>query len=593
MIISSYVLRLLQQLTLRRKKQLIILLFLMATTSVVEVVGIGAVVPFLGALVAPDKLSQNELIQQVMINLNISGSKQLLQTLTIFFVVATVIAGAMRLLLLWAQTRLGYAVGTDLSLKIYKKTLYQPYSKHTLRNSSEVISGISNKVNLVVLNVVMPLIAGSSAILIFCGILMALLIIDPIVTTVSSLTFGFIYAFIIVVTRRRLKRNSLRISIEYNRVMKTLQEGLGGIRDVLIDGTQAVYCKLYHSADYPLRKAQASNQFIGASPRFFVEALGVVLIALLAHSLIGREDGVVSAIPTLGAIALGAQRMLPLIQQLYSSWSSFRGSLHSFAEVLDLLEQPMPAYALGEPAQRLPFSKSIKLVNVNFRYSNQSLKVLENINIEINKGLMIGFMGATGSGKSTLLDILMALLEPEQGSLQIDGVVIDQKNFRSWQSNIAHVPQAIFLTDSTVAQNIAFGVPDGEIDYEKVRQAAQQAQIAATIESLEHGYETFVGERGVRLSGGQRQRIGIARALYKSADVIVLDEATSALDNETESAVIETINSLGNNMTILMVAHRISTLKGCDVIYRLKNGRIEGYGNYQDIIAGARMATVR
>ena len=353
-----------------------------------------------------------------------------------------------------------------------------------------------------------------------------------------------------------------------------MQEGLGGIRDVLIDGTQAVYCKIYHSADYPLRKAQASNQFIGASPRFFVEALAVVFIALLAHSLTGLEGGVVSAIPTLGAIALGAQRMLPLIQQLYSSWSSLRGSYDSFAEVLDLIEQPMPAYALREPVQPLPFSKSIKLVNVNFRYSNQTSKVLQNINIEIEKGSMIGFMGATGSGKSTLLDILMALLEPEKGSLQIDGVVINQKNFRAWQSNIAHVPQGIFLTDSTVAKNIAFGVPDGEIDYEKVRRAAKQAQIAATIESMEYGYETFVGERGVRLSGGQRQRIGIARALYKSANVIVFDEATSALDNETESAVIEAINSLDNNMTIIMVAHRISTLKECDLIYRLKNGKI-------------------
>jgi ATP-binding cassette subfamily B protein len=219
--------------------------------------------------------------------------------------------------------------------------------------------------------------------------------------------------------------------------------------------------------------------------------------------------------------------------------------------------------------------------------------VLQNINIEIEKGSMIGFMGATGSGKSTLLDILMALLEPEKGSLQIDGVVINQKNFRAWQSNIAHVPQGIFLTDSTVAKNIAFGVPDGEIDYEKVRRAAKQAQIAATIESMEYGYETFVGERGVRLSGGQRQRIGIARALYKSANVIVFDEATSALDNETESAVIEAINSLDNNMTIIMVAHRISTLKECDLIYRLKNGQIEGHGNYQDIIAGAKIAPVR
>lgn len=562
-----------------------LLLVLMGATSVAEVIGIGAVLPFLGALMSPEKLFQSEHLQQIIVKLNISDPTKLLMPLTVIFIGASVMAGVMRLILLWAQTRLGHAIGADLSIQIYEKTLHQPYAVHASRNSSEVIAGISTKVNIVILNTVLPLIAATSSLLLFLGILTALILIDPVVALTAFLTFGAVYAVIMVMTRNQLKRNSKLISQEHGRVMKALQEGLGGIRDVLIDGTQSVYCKIYRSADLPLRRAQANNQFIGASPRFLIEALGVVMIASLAYVLTGQEEGAIAAIPLLGGLAIGAQRLLPVLQQFYASWSSLRGSHASLNDVLTLIEQPMPDHALIKCIKPIQFSRFIRLENVNFRYSKKTPQVLKNINIEIEKGTMIGFMGTTGSGKSTLLDILMALFEPESGVLKVDETPINQQNLRAWQSQIAHVPQSIFITDTSITENIAFGVPLEEIDFERVRQAAQLANIADTIESWEHGFDTLVGERGVRLSGGQLQRIGLARALYKTAELIILDEATSALDNDTESAVMRAINGLGKDITVIMVAHRLSTLKDCDVIYELQDGQIVRSGTFEDIIS--------
>ena len=576
--------RLWAQLALHRKKQLALLLVIMVITSFAEVVSIGVVLPFLGVLVSPERVFANAYIQPIVTSLQITEPNQLLLPLTLFFIAAAIFSAGMRIALIWTQTWLGHSIGADLSAQIYEKTLYQPYAVHSSRSSSKVIAGISGKIGSVVYSILLPLLSAASSTLILVMIMTMLIAIDPVVALLSFSIFSAVYAVIMVLSRKRLAQNSRRISRESNLAVKALQEGLGGIRDVLIDGTQAVYCKIYREADLPLRKAQSNNQIISASPRFLIEGLGTVIIAALAYELTSREGGVAEAIPLLGALAIGAQRLLPLLQQLYSSWSSLRGGQESLNDILSLLEQPLPAYARAPANEPIPFRKSIRLDSISFRYADQTPWVLRDINLEIPKGARVGFMGTTGSGKSTLLDILMALLSPEKGSLIVDETTINEKNFRDWQSHIAHVPQSIFLADTSVAENIAFGVPRQQIDYERVEKAAQQAQIAKTIESWEKGYKTLVGERGVRLSGGQRQRVGIARALYKQVDVIVFDEATSALDNETESAVMAAIEAISNQITMLKVAHRLSTLKACDIIYELEAGRIRRHGNYREMV---------
>lgn len=567
----------------RRKMQFGALLVLMVIASFAEVISIGAALPFLAALTDPDQLFQTAAIQPLIRIFDLSKPLQLILPLTILFGFAAVFAGAMRLLMLWASTRLAFAAGADLSMDIYRRTLYQPYEIHCARNSSEVINGISTKANGVIYNMILPVLTLISSTVVMIAILIALFFVQPVVALAAFFGFGLIYLSIIFITRKQLLIDSELIARESSAVIKSLQEGLGGIRDVLIDGSQAAYCKIYRDADLPLRRAQGNNQFIAQSPRYALEALGMLLIAFLAFALSQSNDGVASAIPILGALALGAQRLLPVLQQAYSSWINVSGTQASLRDILKFLDQPLPAYADDLDLQSMFFEKEISLSRLYFRYRPETSWVLKDLNLTIKKGSRVGFVGTTGSGKSTLLDIVMGLLQPSKGELSIDGAVLTLKNQRSWQAHIAHVPQAIFLADSTVEENIAFGIPRGQINFDKVREVAKKAQIAHVIDGLPEGYQTHVGERGVRLSGGQRQRIGIARALYKDADVIIFDEATSALDTETEEAVMEAIEGLSKDLTILIIAHRLSTLRTCTQVVDLEGGRIKRIGSYADI----------
>lgn len=568
----------------RRRRQFGLLLLLMLVASFAEIVSIGAVLPFLGVLTAPERVFEHAAVQPLIQALGLTEPAQLLMPLSIAFGVATLMAGAMRLLLLWASTRLSFATGADLGISIYRRTLYQPYAVHCARNSSEVISGIADKANSVIYSVVLPVLTLISSSVMLIVILGALLMVDPVITLVAFGGFGLIYVFIIRLTRKKLLLDSQCRAREGVRVIKAIQEGLGGIRDVLIDGSQATYCQIYRDADLPLRRAQGRSVFIAASPRYGMEALGMVLIAALAYSLTQSAEGVGKAIPILGALALGAQRLLPVLQQAYGAWTQISGSQAELHAALELLDQPLPDYADQPAAKPLPFSNNISLKQISFRYGPHVPYVLEQLDLTIAKGSRVGFVGATGSGKSTLLDIVMGLLQPSDGALEIDGEPITAGNRRAWQAHIAHVPQTIFLADSSIEENIAFGTPKDQIDHQRVRRAAQQAQIAESIESWPEQYQTFVGERGIRLSGGQRQRIGIARALYKQADVIIFDEATSALDSETELAVMQSIEGLSKDLTLLMIAHRITTLKSCTQIVELEGGRIKRVGSYQDLV---------
>ena len=575
--------RLWWHITPHRRRQFLLLLILMFLASLAEIISIGAILPFLGVLTEPSRVFNHALAQPFIHFMGITQAQQMLLPLTIAFGLAALVAGGIRLLLLWANTRLSYATGADLSISIYRRTLYQPYAVHCGRNSSEIINGISSKTVNAISTISHALnILSSSVILI--AILIALLSVNPFIALSAFGGFGLIYVAIIRLTKNQLAINSARISRESTHVIKSLQEGLGGIRDVLIDGSQATYCQIYRNADIPLRRAQGNNSFIGLSPRYGMEALGMLLIAALAYSLATQSDGIAKAIPTLGALALGAQRLLPILQQAYSSWTGIQGGKTSLQDTLELLNQPLPYFADQPIPNPLAFNSRIQIKQLSFRYDPQSQDVLKDINLTIARGGRIGFIGATGSGKSTLLDITMGLLVPTSGVLEIDGQALNPFNFRAWQAHIAHVPQAIFLTDSTIEENIAFGVPVEQIDHKRVRNAAQQAQLSDTIESWPKQYKTFVGERGVRLSGGQRQRIGIARALYKQADVIIFDEATSALDNETEQAVMEAIHGLSKNLTILIIAHRLSTLKDCTSIVELSSGGISRIGSYEEIV---------
>ncbi len=582
---SSLPKRIWRKISQLRRRQLISLMGVMVITSFAEVISISAVLPFLAVLMTPESVFSSPLIQPLILRLGITEAQQLPLPLTLLFICAALFSGVMRLILLWLQTRLGFAIGADFSTEIYTRTLYQPYSVHVTRNSSEVISAIANKTTSVINYCLLPFLSIISSSLILTAIMVTLIIIDPLVAITVFGSIGITYIAIALGAKKRLNKDSYRISRESNKVIKALQEGLGGIRDVLIDGAQSTYSKIYQDADLPLRRSQANIQIISGAPRFIIESIGMILIALLAYVLTANTDSGSDAVLLLGVLAVSAQRLLPALQLIYHSVSHIRGHQEYLKDILELLEQPMPEYLNKPQIDTISYSKYIELKKVFFRYKENGPWILANANLTIPKGSRIGITGSTGSGKSSMVDLVMGLLQPSQGEIRIDGVLLSRQNSHSWQAHVAHVPQAIFLTDATIAENIAFGLPREKIDYERLKNAAYQAQISRTIESWEKQYDTSVGERGVRLSGGQRQRIGIARALYRQADVIVFDEATSALDYETEEAVIEAIDKIGKHITIIIVAHRLTTLKKCDQIIRLDEGQIECFRNYDEMIS--------
>jgi ABC-type multidrug transport system fused ATPase/permease subunit len=570
----------------RRRLQFAVLFGLIKVASVMEIFSIGAVLPFLGVMIAPEHVYSHPQVQWIVEILGIHAAQELLFPMAAAFMVLVLLSTATRLLVIWATARLTFATGADFSIAIYQRTLYQPYAVHIARNSSEVITGITAKSYRLIHNALLPALTILSSTIMIIMVMSALLAIRPLVSVIAFGGFAGIYVGVIFLVKRRLSRDSELIARETSQIMKTLQEGLGGIRDVIIDSSQDQYCQTYRNADLPLRRADAESTFISLSPRLVVEAMGMVLIVVLAMWLNRQPGGLSTAIPILGALAIGAQRLLPVLQQAYGAWVSIQGNVASVNDAIDLLDQPLPDWALEPVPPPLPYQQRIELRQVSYRYGDGMPEVLQGIGLVIRKGEKIGFIGSTGSGKSTLLDLLMGLLTPTQGQLLIDGEAIGVQNVRAWQACIAHVPQAIFLTDASVEENIAFGVPKSSIDPGRVREAARRAQIADVIEALPEGYASPVGERGVRLSGGQRQRIGIARALYKRASVIVLDEATSALDSATEEAVMSAIAELGPEVTVLMIAHRLTTLSTCDRIIELSEGVIRRQGSYRDIVEG-------
>jgi ABC-type multidrug transport system fused ATPase/permease subunit len=558
----------------------------MFIASVAEMVSIGAVVPFLAALTRPETIFVNSGLSSYLHMFGITSQKALLSLLTFVFIGSAIIAGLLRITLLWATTRLSFITGADLSYDIYRRTLTQPYKVHISRNSSEVITGITTKTSTIIMGLIVPLLSLLSSLGLLVAILIALLVIDPMVSIVSILGFGMIYALFAALSRKRLLENGQHIAEKSNQVVKTLQEGLGGIRNILIDGTHEKFCNEYRKADLQLRYSQGDNLFLSQSPRYGVESLGMVMIGIFAYLMSQQPGGLDSTIPILGAMALGAQRSLPLLQRVYQGWSSLQGGLALLTDILNLLDQDELEGKVSV-AKKMPFQSNIEFTDISFRYGDEkSPWIFKDINLRIRKGSRLGLIGDSGSGKTTFVDLLMGLLHPTEGALSIDRIKLTKSNMSDWQLHIAHVPQGVYLSDSSIAENIAFGVVKEKIDMDRVIECAKQAHIYEFIETWPEKYETFVGERGVRLSGGQLQRIGIARALYKQADVIVFDEATSALDSKTEKFVIEAIESLGRDLTIIMIAHRLSTLRNCDQIIKLGAGSILQQGSYDELLGG-------
>ena len=558
----------------RQRRQLFVTLFVMLLGAAAEMVTIGAVVPFLLSALGPRGGGP------------LAGGDSRLAGAALLLAGAAVAAALVQIVLLRVSQRFVLTLGHEIGRAIFRRMLRQPYGYYVTRNTSEILVGIE-RVQYVVASL-LPVMQGAIAAGTALFIALLLFALHPAAAALALGSMVTVYLAISLGTRARLRRNSAILAQAGTERMKTVREGLGGIRDILLDQSQEVFEERFRELDARWRHAQATNHLLARSPRYVVEAAGLVLVAILAVVMSRQPGGIVAAIPVLGAFALGAQRLLPLLQQSYSGWSTLVGSHQVVADVLALTQMPVVTSVPRSPDEApVPFAREIGFHGVSFRYDGRA-GTLRGIELRIPKGTRLGIVGKTGSGKSTLLDLFMGLLDPTGGEIRIDGRVLDDAARANWQAQIAHVPQAIYLADRSIAANIAFGEHEEHIDMERVREAARRAEIDGFVDGLPEGYATPVGERGIRISGGQRQRIGIARALYRRPGVLILDEATSALDEATEADVLRSIAGLGRDVTIVLVTHRLSNLSGCDLVVRLENGAIAESGSFGEVAGRAR-----
>jgi ATP-binding cassette, subfamily B, bacterial PglK len=549
-----------------RRRQLALTMLLMLVGAAAEMVTIGAALPFLALVADP----RSTLVPPRLLGLldAIGGSPVVGAALVL--IVAALGSAIVRLALAWGSQRFVMAAGHDMAGAVFGRMLRQPYSEQVRRNSSNTLAAIE-KVQGVVFGLLQPAMQGLIGAFIALCVFALLLRIDARAAGIAAVSVTLAYVAVSLLVRPRLRRNSEALAGTMVERTRTVQEGLGGIRDIILDRSEPLFEAKFRDLDARFRRATAATQFVAGAPRFVVEAAGLVAIALVTLAMSVEPGGVIKAIPVLGALALGAQRLLPLLQQAYYGWSLASGNFRAFRDVVDLMEAPVPEPQPSAPP--LPFEDEIVFDRVGFRYPEGRFS-LADVSFRVRAGEHVGIAGPTGGGKSTLLDLLMGLLEPDEGAILVDGRPLDAARRAAWQAGLAHVPQTIYLADDTIAANIAFPRQAEGMDEARLAAAVGAAQLDAFLAGLPDGLQTYVGERGVRLSGGQRQRIGLARALYRRPRLLILDEATNALDEATEAAVMAALQGLSDDLTLVTVAHRTTTLKACDRLIRVERGRV-------------------
>ena len=572
----------------RERRRFVAVLFMALLMGLIEIIGVGSIMPFIAVAANPDTIFTTPVLNAVYNFFGFQSTRWflvMLGTAMLFFVI---IRNAFSAFLMYVKTRFVQVCRHTLATRLFTAYLGQRYSYFLGKNSYEFgknINGeIINMINGTILQMTEITTYGVQIIL----LAVFLFVVDPVSSIVISALILIIYSGILISTKRKLSK----LGIERFDLMTTLSrstnEVFWGIKAAKITGTEKVFVNSFIPSSRKYSKNVAAEEVIGSLPKYVLESIGFSAIILFIIFLTLRSSGNFSA--TISAISLYAYagyRLLPSVQQFFRSLTKLKYSAPGTEKIIQEFELEKNAMSLpDENIKPLPFASSIKLEGIFYTYPNKTEPVLKDISLEIKAKSIVGFCGTTGSGKTTTIDVILGLLIPQQGRLIIDGTEINDSNRNAWQKNIGYVPQSVYLSNTSIKENIAFGVPADKIDEEAVKRSAEMAQIHGFIANeLKDGYDTKVGERGVCLSGGQQQRIGIARALYTNPPVLVLDEATSALDGQTESDVMEAIDNLAGQKTIIIIAHRISTLKKCSVIYKITGGRIERHGTYDEIFS--------
>jgi ABC-type branched-subunit amino acid transport system ATPase component len=574
-------------LTVQERKRAGLLLIMIIIMALLDMVGVASILPFMAVLTNPILIETNVILNTMFQTSKIFGvetNQEFIYALGVVVFLLLIISLSFKALTTYAQVRFVQMREYSIGKCLIEGYLRQPYSWFLSRHSADLGASILSEVQELITNSITPLMELFSKGMVAIALIILLFIADPKLALIVSISLGSIYFFIFSFVRNylnrtgkeRLKNNQLRFTV--------ISEAFGAIKEIKVGGLEETYIKSFSNSAQVFAKTQSSSKIISQLPRFILEAAGFGGILLIILYIIAQTGSFNNALPIVSLYVFAGYRLMPTLQQIYASLTR----IAFFGPSLDKLHNDLKNLKPFNKNQHqgvLSLNKIIALKNIHYNYPNSSITSLNKINLTIHAKTSVGLVGPTGSGKTTIVDIILGLLEPQKGTLEIDGKVITNQNLKSWQRSIGYVPQHIYLSDDTVAANIAFGIEPRNINQEAVEKSAKISNLHNfIIDELPKQYQTTIGERGVKLSGGQRQRIGIARALYHNPQVLILDEATSALDNQTEKVVMDAINNLGKDITIIVIAHRLNTIKKCDKIFILEKGQLKNEGTFEELI---------
>ncbi|MEX2375333.1 MAG: ATP-binding cassette domain-containing protein [Dehalococcoidia bacterium] len=578
----------------RERLKAIVIFVLMLASAAVEVLGVASVMPFVAVLGTPEIVTSNRVLSSIYSWTGLENERSFLVLLGGAVLVIFLFGLLLRALTTYALLRYSFVRAHRFSYSLLSTYLSMPFEFFSGRNTADLSRIIFSEVNEVTNGVLLPLLKLLSSALVVVGMFLLLLFVDPAVTATVSATLGGSFLLIYVLSRRALaKLGAERLSANSRRFV-VANEALGGVKELKLMGREHGYLERFRKASLRFARMQSTAKTMGDVPHFAIQGIAFGGILILVLYLTSRYQTLDEAIPLIALYAFAGYRLLPALQEIFKNGTQIRFYQSALDNLHADLKPTRGSSRMAKENHSAPPQGDIAMASISYAYPSAQGSVVSELSLTIPRGKCVAFVGSTGAGKSTAVDLMMGLLTPQSGTLSIGGVAITEQNLRAWQQNIGYVPQSIYLADASVTENIAFGVPQGSIDQEAVERAAKSAHVHEFVAELVDGYDTKVGERGTRLSGGQRQRIGIARALYHDPDVLVFDEATSALDNATEAAVMEAVDRLAGHKTIILIAHRLTTVRRCDTIFLLSGGRLVGTGTYDELQASneefARMA---
>lgn len=571
-----------------QRKKFYILQLLVILMAFTELIGIASIAPFMALVGDIGLLNKPGFFSDLYLSSGLKNPMEFLfyTGLAVLFLLA--VSTAVSMFTIWKLSLYGAMVGTEISDRLYEYYMQQDWLFHSGGSSATLTKQISTEAVRVTDSIIQPLMLMNSKIVLALFISISILIYDPVVAIGGLLLFSLSYFILYRLVRNQLDVNGNKMSSMYTERFRLMNEGFGGIKDVILLNRYEDFIYRFQKSGKAFAYARGTNSAISQVPRYFMELVAFGAMVVLVLFLIKLHQGNLGTVlPILGVYALAAFKLLPALQQVYSGIAQIKGNLAAFEAIKEDLSHSLinRKHNFKSTENCMPLKHKIVLKDIDFQYPGKDNLALNNVNIVVPANNIIGIVGSSGSGKSTTIDILLGLLTPKNGKLIIDDIEVTLINKNNWQSAIGFVPQSIYLSEGTIAENIAFGLPPSEISLNQVNKALELAHLTELVKKLPNGINTHVGERGVQLSGGQRQRIGIARALYHEADVLVFDEATSALDGITEKIIMEAIHDFGGKKTIIMIAHRLKTVRKCDIIYMMEEGKIIDQGSYEELLS--------